>query len=164
MHDLKRRLQRGSARHRSGVNAERMSDLDAGELSETECDEKSCGNSDERQKIVFSARRSRHALEELPSVENADPIQKHDQSGETDRTGDLRLRRKGANRQADKQHGADTERKSPDIDLTDQIADADGKEDGKNGLGADDITGKSQHGCLSRRCARGRRSARLTAG
>ena len=113
----------------------------------------------------------RHAFEELPPVENADAVEEHDQAGQADRTDDLGLRRKCADGQADEQNGADAERKSADIDLADQVTEADGEERRKNRLGADDVAGKVEHGklpsemdelaCRCRISGRGSRGAEL---
>ena len=91
----------------------------------------------------------RHALEELPSIEDADAVEEHDQAGEADRSGDLRLRREGADGEADEQDGADAEREAAEVDLADQVADADGEEQRKDRLGADDVAGKLEHGVSS---------------
>ncbi len=99
-----------------------MADLDAEDLAEPERDEQPGDDRDQRQQIVFAAGRADHALEELPAVQDADPVQEHDQAGQTDRPGDLRLRREGADGQADEQDGADAEREPADIDLADEVA------------------------------------------
>ena len=54
----------------------------------------------------------------------------------------------GANapmRQADEQNGADAERKAADVDLADQITEADGEKRRQDRLAADDFAGKIQH-------------------
>ncbi len=84
-------------------------------------------------------------FEELPTVENADAVEKHDQAGEADRPGDRRLRRKGTDREADEQNGADTERKAAQVDLADEISDADGEEYGEDRLRTEDILRKLNH-------------------
>jgi hypothetical protein len=38
-HDFKRRLQRRRARHRSGVETQRVADLDAEQVSQSECNQ-----------------------------------------------------------------------------------------------------------------------------
>ena len=90
-------------------------------------------------RLYLHARGAGHAFEELPAVEDADAVEKHDQAGQADRPDDLRLRRERADRQADEQHRADAERKAAEVDLADQIADADGEEERKDRLGADDV-------------------------
>ena len=47
--------------------------------------------------------------------------------------------------EADEQHGADAEREAAEIDLADQVAEADGEEDREDRLGADDVTRKLEH-------------------
>jgi hypothetical protein len=49
----------------------------------------------------------------------------------------LRLRRERADGEPDEQDGANTERKGANPDLADQIADADGKKNRENWLGAE---------------------------
>ena len=97
---------------------------------------------DERQQIVLVPGGAGHALEELPPVEDADPVEEHDQAGEADRPDDLRLRRERADGEADEQDGADAERKSADVDLADQIADADGEKRRQDRLRSDDFASK----------------------
>ena len=104
----------------------------------------------ERQQIVFAAGRAGHSFEELPAVEDADAVEKHDQAGEADRSGDLRLRGECADGQPDEQHGADAEREPAEVDLADQVADADGEEHREDRLGADDVTSEIEHGNVSR--------------
>ena len=58
---------------------------------------------------------------------------------------DLRLRREGADREADEEHGADAEREADDVDLTDQVADADREKRRQDRLAADDVARKIQH-------------------
>ena len=150
VHDVKRRLQGGRAGQRAGVDAERVPDLDAKSLAESQRDQKSGDACHKRQQIVFSALCSGHPIEELSSVKDADAIEEHDQSGETDRSGDLRLRGKCADRQPDEQDSADPERKPEYVDLADEKADADGEKGGKDGLGANDLTSDIQHGEIPR--------------
>ena len=102
-------------------------------------------DTDQGQQIVFAPCRARHAFEELPAVENADSVEEHDQAGEADRSDDLGLRREGADGEADEKNGADTERKAAEIDLTDQVADADREKRRKNRLCPNDVTGEIQH-------------------
>ena len=104
---------------------------------------------DQRQQIVFAACGAGHAFEELPAVEDADAVEEHDQAGEADRSGDLRLRREGADGQADEQDGADAERKAADIDLADQIAEADGEKHRKDRLRSDDFASELEHDNVS---------------
>src|SRR4030095_14766599 len=54
-------------------------------------------------------------------------------------------RRKGADGETDEQHGADAERESADIDLTDQVADADREEDREDRLRPDDFARELNH-------------------
>ena len=96
-------------------------------------------------------RRPRHSFEELPSVEDADAVEKHDQAGQADRSGDLCLRRECADGEADEQDGADAKRKAADVDLADQVTDADGEKRRKNRLGPDDVAGKIEHDNVSAR-------------
>ena len=87
-----------------------------------------------------------HSFEELASVENADAVEEHDQAGEADWPDDVCLRCKCADREADEQHRADAQREAEDINLADQVADADGEKDRKDRLGADDVLGEFNHG------------------
>ena len=104
---------------------------------------------DERQQIVFAAGGAGHAFKELPPIEDADAVEEHDQAGKADRPGDLRLRREGADGEADEQDGADAERKAADVDLADQVADADGEKHRKDRLRADDFAREVEHGNVS---------------
>ena len=49
------------------------------------------------------------------------------------------FRRKRADGQTDEQHGADAEREAAEVDLADQIADADGEKYRKDRLRPDDV-------------------------
>ena len=147
-HGIERRLQRGRARHRTGINAQRVTNLDAEYMAKPERDKQAGDAGDERQQIILAADAA-HSFEKFASIKNPDAVEKHDQPGETDRAGDLRLRRERADGQPDEQHGADTERKAADLDLADQIADADGKKDRENGLAAEDLADGVQHEVLS---------------
>ncbi len=104
---------------------------------------------DEGQKIVFAPVRARHAFEELPSVQDADAVQEHDKADERYRPRDLRFRHQPADRETDEQNGPDAERKAEDVDLSDQIAEADREEYREDRLGSDDVAGKVQHGKIS---------------
>ena len=108
----------------------------------SERDDEPGNHCDECQEIVFASRRADHALEELSSVEDADPVQEHDQAGQADRPDDLGLRRERTDRQTDEQHGADAKREAADVDLTDEIAKADREEERKDRLGSDDVARK----------------------
>ena len=100
---------------------------------------KASADRDKCQEIVFAAGRAGHAFEKLPAVENADAVKEHDQADQADRARDLRLRRKGAEREPDEQHGADAERKSADIDLADEIAEPDREKRCEDRLRPDDV-------------------------
>ena len=89
-----------------------MADLDAEDLAQPQRDQQAGDDGNERQQIVFAARAPDHAFEELPAIEDADAVEEHDQAGQADRPDDLRLRREGADGQADEQHGADAEREA----------------------------------------------------
>jgi hypothetical protein len=92
-----------------------------------------------------TATSTRYAFKELTAVEDADAIKKHHEAGQADRPRDRSLRREGADEQPDEQHRADAERKSAEIDLADEIADADREEDGQNRLRADNVLRKCNH-------------------
>ena len=113
-----------------------MADLDAEDLAEPERHEERGADRDEGEKIVFAPGRAAHALEELPPVEDADPVEEHGQPSERDRAGNLRLGGEGADREPDEQHGADAERESADVDLADEIAEADREEEREDRLRA----------------------------
>ncbi len=122
-----------------------MAELDAEGLAKPESDQKPGHAGNERQEIVPAARRAGHSFKELPSVEDSDAVEEHDQAGQADRPGDRGLRRKRPDGEADEQDGADTEREAAKVDLADQIADADREEDRKDRLRPDDVTGKIEH-------------------
>ena len=103
---------------------------------------------DQRQQIVLLPGAD-HPLEELPAIENADPVEEHDQAGQADRPYDLGLRCERADREADEKHRADAQREAEDVDLTDQISHSDGQEGGQNRLATDDIARSVQHGMIS---------------
>ena len=112
MHDLEGGLQGGGAGHRTCENAERVADLDTESLAKPQRNHKSSDYCDEREQIVFDACRACHSFEELPSVQDPDAVQEHDQPGQADRSGDLRLGGEGADRQPDEQDGSDAEREA----------------------------------------------------
>ena len=58
---------------------------------------------------------------------------------------DLGFRCERADGKADEQHGADTERKSAEVDLADQIAHSDRQKRRQDRLASDDVAGKVQH-------------------
>ena len=103
---------------------------------------------DQRQQIVLLPDAD-HAFEELPAVKNADPVQEHDQAGQADRPDDLGFGRERADRKADEQNGADTERKSADADLADQVAQSDREKRRQYRLASDDVASKVQHVSVS---------------
>ena len=82
--NLERGLEGCGARHRPGVEAERMSDLDAEDVPQAECDQQTCQTRNQRQQIVLLPG-ANHPLEELAAIEDADPIEKHDQARQADR-------------------------------------------------------------------------------
>ena len=149
LHDVERGLQRGGAGHRAGEDAERMADLDAESLAEPERDQQAGNDRNERQQVVFDAGGAGHSLEELPPVQDADSVEEHDQAGQADRPDDLGLRREGADGKPDEQDGPDAERKAAEVDLADQVADADGEKHRKDRLRPDDFAGKIKHGDVS---------------
>ena len=122
-----------------------MADLDSERLPKSERHDKSGEHSDQRQHIGFDPRGAGHPLEELPPVENADAVEEHDQAGQPDRPDDRCLGGERADGKTDEQHRADAERKSAEVDLTDQIADADGEKHREDRLRADDFAGKIEH-------------------
>jgi hypothetical protein len=52
---------------------------------------------------------------------------------------------KGAEREANKKHGADAERKAADADLADEVAETDGEKRGQDRLGTDDVASQVNH-------------------
>src|SRR4029077_18826023 len=76
---------------------------------------------------------------------NADAVQEHDQAGQADRSDDLGLRRKGADRKTYEQHRAYPERKPGDADLADQVAQPDRQKRRQDRLTADDVACEIQH-------------------
>src|ERR1700760_2443019 len=103
-----------------------MTCLDTESLAEAERHGKSSHAGDQRKQVVFPTP-SENSLEELPAIEDADAVEEHDQAGEADRPDDLGFRCERTDRKADEEHGADAEGEAKDIDLTDQISDADGE-------------------------------------
>src|SRR5262249_49825932 len=148
-HYVERCLQRRGACHRSRVYPERVTDLDSVELTETERDQKAGDARNERQQIVFSAG-TPHSFKKLPAIQNADAVKKHDQAGQPYGTNDLCFRGEGAESQAHEQNGSHAEREAEDVDLTDQVAQADGKKQRENWLRADDLAGQTNHVNLPR--------------
>ena len=101
--------------------------------------------SEKREKIVFASGGTEHALEKLPSVQNADAVEEHDEAGDADRSGDLRLWRKRANREPDEKYSAHAQREAADVDLADQVTDADGEKQGEDLLRSEDLASNIQH-------------------
>ena len=145
MIDVERGLQSRSARHRSGIDAKRMSDLDAEDVPQAERNEQARETSDKRQQIVLLPDAD-HPLEELPAIKDADPVQEHDQTGQADRPDDLGFWRERADGKADEKNGADSERKSADADLANQVAQSDRQKRRQYRLASDDLASKVQHG------------------
>ena len=129
-----------------------MPDLDAENVPEAERDQQTCQAPDQRQKIVLLPGAD-HPLEELAAIEDADPVEKHDQARQADRPYDLGLRCKRADGEADKKHRTDAERETEDADLANQIAHSDGQKCRQDGLGSDDIARKIQHVLISPECS-----------
>src|SRR3954470_21858951 len=73
LHHIERRLQRGSAGHRSGVDAERVADLDAKSLAEAKGDPKTGEACDQREQVIFASG-APHSFEELPAVQDPDSV------------------------------------------------------------------------------------------
>src|SRR6476620_4923388 len=144
LHHVERCLERGGACHRSRIYTERMSDFDAENVPEPKGNGQTGKASNNRQQIVLLAD-AKHAFEELPAVEDPDPIQEHDQSCQADWSDDLGFGRERTDGKADEKNGADAERKSPDTDLTDQITQSDREKCRQDRLAADDLASKVQH-------------------
>jgi hypothetical protein len=81
----------------------------------------------------------------LAAIEDADPVEKHDQTRQADRPYDLSLWCKRADREADKENRADAKRETEDADLAHKVAQSDGQEGGQNWLAFDDAASKVQH-------------------
>src|ERR1700761_5065172 len=126
-----------------------MSDLDTKDVSEPKCNKQACQACDKRQQIVLLPDAD-HAFEELPAVEDPDPVQEHDQSGQPDRSCDLGLGCERTDGKANEKDCADAERKSPDTDLTDQVAQSDSEKCRQYRLTSDDLASKVQHVCSPR--------------
>src|SRR4029079_2886392 len=103
------------------------------------------------QKVVLATDPS-HSLEKLSPVENADAVEEHDQAGQSDGPDDLCLRTERAEREPYEQDCADTEREPTDIDLPDQVTNADRQKRSEDWLGTDDVAGKVYHGNLPAKC------------
>ena len=101
---------------------------------------------DQRQQVILATRGSGHSFKELSSIENADAVEEHDQPGEADRSGNLRLRSECANREADEKDSPDPKRKPADTDLADEVAETNGEKRREDRLVANDFAGDIQHG------------------
>ena len=144
---------------------ERVADLQAEHLAERQRDDQACDDADQRKQVVFASGGAGHAFEELPAVENADPVQEHDQPGEADRADDLRFRRERPDGEPDEENRAHAQRKPADVDLPDEIAEADGEKGRQDRLCADDLTCRVEHGAASAGfSAIVRRSSHIAAG
>src|SRR4029077_10363990 len=113
------------------------------------CDREPGDDGNERQKIVFAAFGAGHSFKKLPAIEDSNSVEKHDQAGQADRSGDLGLRGEGSNGQAYEQDGADAEREASDVDLADDVTDADGEKQGQNRLRTDDVARHLKHDNVS---------------
>src|ERR1700752_2598271 len=121
-----------------------MPDLHAVDLSEPERNAEAGKARDQGQQIVFLTY-TENALKELLAVENSDSVKEHDQAREADGTRNLGFRCEGADSEADKEHGADAKGEAENVDLADQVADADGEKRRQDRLAAEDIARKIQH-------------------
>ena len=115
-------------------------------VAEPERDQQAGSHRNQREEIVFAALGTGHPLEELPSVEDTDSVEKHDQPGKPDRSYNVGLRREGSECKSHEQHGANAKRKAAKIDLSDQVSDPDGEKNCKDRLRPESFTGKIQHG------------------
>src|SRR5204863_8513885 len=88
---------------------------------------------------------TKHAFEQLPAVKDSDPVQEHDQSCQADWSRDLGFGRERTDGKAHEKNGTDAERKSPDTDLTDQVAQSDREKCRQYRLASDDLASKVQH-------------------
>src|SRR6185312_11300122 len=138
------RLESRGARHRPGVDAQRMPKLDPEDMTKTKRNEQARYARDQSKQIVLLPDTD-HALEELAAVKDSDPVQEHDQACQADWSGNLRLGRERADREADEQDRADLQRKSGDADLADQVAQSDRQKGRQYGLASNDIARKVQH-------------------
>src|SRR5262249_11376784 len=140
VHHLKCGLERGGARHRSGVYAHRMTGLHAIQPTKPKPYKMPRAPAPHRKQIVGAAD-ALHALEELPPIKNPDAVEEHEQARQPDRPDDLCLGGKCADSESDEQHGADAKRKSTDADLADQVTQPDGQKRGQDWLRPDDLAG-----------------------
>ena len=123
-----------------------MANFDPENVAEPECDQQAGSHRNQREEIVFAALGTGHPLEELPSVEDTDSVEKHDQPGEPDRSYNVGLRREGSECKTHEQDRAHAKRKPAKIDLSDQVSDPDRKKNCKDRLRPESFTGKIQHG------------------
>ena len=77
--NLERGLEGCGAGHGPGIDAKRMANLDAEDVPQAECNHQACQAGNQRQKVVLLPSAD-HPLEELAAIEDADPIEKHDQT------------------------------------------------------------------------------------
>ena len=118
-----------------------MADFDAKDVPEAKGNGEARQTGDERQQVIFLAC-AHHALEELASIEDSDPVEEHDQAGQSDRTCDLGLGGERADGETDEQNGAHAEREAEDVDLADQVAQSDREKGRQYRLASDDLAGK----------------------
>jgi hypothetical protein len=116
-----------------------MANLDPKELAEPDGNHEPCDNTNERYQVCLDACGARHSLKELSPIQDAYSIEEHDQAGKAYRPGNLRFWREGSDGQTNEQDGPNAERESEDVDLPDQITDADRKEHRKDRLAAEDV-------------------------
>jgi hypothetical protein len=123
-----------------------MPNFDSENVTQTDCHEKTCNNGYQCQQVVFAARGAGHALKELPSVQDPNAVEKHDETGQADWPDNLRFRSESTDGKTDEQHSANAKRKSSaKIDLADQVADSNCEKNRKYGLRADDVAREIQH-------------------
>src|SRR5437773_8151867 len=127
-----------------------MAELDTENVPEPKRNQQAGQACNKREQIVLLPDAD-HAFKELPAVEDPDPIQEHDQPGQPDRARDLGLGRERTDGKAHEKDSADAERKSPEIDLTDQVAQSDREKCRQYRLASDDIASKIQHCSFSPR-------------
>ena len=114
-----------------------MANFDAIELTKAKRYEQPGNTANKGNQVIFASCRARHALEELPAIQDSDPVKEHDQASQADGSDNLCLRSKCANSKPNEQDSPDAQRESAEVDLPDKVTEPDGEEGREDGLGAD---------------------------
>src|SRR6185437_1784494 len=100
-------------------------------MAQSERDEEAGHDGDESKQVVLAADAA-HPIEELAAVEDADSVQEHHQTDQTDRAGDLRLGCDRTEKQPDEEHCTDAQGEAQDTELPDGVAQSDREKEGED--------------------------------